>query len=157
MIRKMIAVLLAISCAVGLFAGCGAIGDVADEVLAAAKTELEKQIKAKVEEYKVEVVETKTAVGKINDDGKYQFYCAMLVKTNAESSAEDCAKAVGKLFGESGYVKQSGSDVVSDKLVHKTITYEHDDFEEGNYYTIYVYVEDVTKVIDMNKDSTEST
>ena len=157
MFRKLMAFILVLSCTLCLFAGCGAVGDIADNVLAAAKTELENQIKAKIEEYKVTVVETKTVFGQLNDDGKYQFCCAMLVQTNSEDSAADCAKGVGKLFGESGYVKQAGSTVENEHLVNKTITYDHTDFSEGNYYTVYVYVADMTKVVDLNKDTTEST
>ena len=151
MIRKFIAFVLVTACCIGLFIGCDAVSDITDNVLAAAKEELVNQIQAKVEEYKVTVAEAKSAVGKLNDEGgKYQFYCAFLVQTNAESSAEDCANAMGKLFGESGYVVQAGSKVESKHLVHKSITYDHTDFSEGNYYTVYVYVADISKVIDLN-------
>ena len=93
--RKIIAFALLIACLLGCFAGCGkAVSDVADSVLNAAKAELENQIKAKIEEYKVTVAEVKTAVGKLNGDGKYQFYCAILVQTNTESGAADCAEGL---------------------------------------------------------------
>lgn len=149
--RKVIAFVLMLACLACCFAGCGeAVSDVADSVLSAAKTELENQIKAKIEEYKVTVVETKTAIGQLSDTGKYQFYCAILVQTNSESAADDCAKGVGKLFGTSGYMKQTGSEVKSDLLVKKSITYKQTDFSEDNYYTVYVYVEDMTKIIDLS-------
>lgn len=159
MIRKIIAFVLTLACVACCFAGCGeAMGDIAGNVLSAAKEELESQIKAKIEEYKVEVVETKTAVGQLNDEGEYQFYCAILVKTNSESSAEDCANGLDKLFGTTGYMKQTGSSVESEHLVKKFITYDHTDFSGDNYYTVYVYVADVTKVIDLSKlTSTETT
>ena len=156
MFRKLTAIFLVLVCCASVFAGCDAVSDITDNVLSAAKDELVKQIKAKVEEYKVTVVETKSTVGTLNDDGgKYQFYCAILVQTNAESSASDCAAAMGKLFGESGYTAQTGTAVESEHLVHKTITYSHADYSEGNYYTVYVYVADISKVIDLNaiKDS----
>lgn len=151
MLRKIIAFVLTAACVCCLFAGCGGVvTDVADNVLAAAKEELVSQIKEKVQQYKVTAVETKAAVGTLNDDGgKYQFYCAILVQTNAESSAADCAKAL-KGLGESGYMAQTGSHVDSEHLVHKTITYDRTDFSEGNYYTVYVYIADITKVVDLS-------
>ncbi len=149
--RRIIAFTLMIACLLGCFAGCGgAVSEVADSVLEAAKAELENQIKAKIEEYKVTVVETKTAFGDLSG-GKYQFYCAILVQTNAESSAADCAEGLGKLFPNAGFVKQTGSQVESEQLVNKTITYGQTDFSADNYYTVYVYVEDITKVVDLSK------
>lgn len=149
--RKMIAFILALAFIVCCFAGCGeAVSEVADSVLSAAKAELENQIKTKIEEYKVTVVETKTAVGKLNGDGKYQFYCAILIQTNTESSAADCADGLGKVFGTTGYMKQTGSQVESEYLVNKTITYKQTDFSEDNYYTVYVYTEDLTKIVDLS-------
>lgn len=151
MLRKIIAFVLTVTCLCCLFTGCGGVvTDVADNVLAAAKEELVNQIKEKVQQYKVTVAETKAAVGTLNDEGgKYQFYCAILVRTNAESSAADCANALGAL-GKSGYMAQNGSQVESDKLVHKTITYDLIDFSEGNYYTVYVYIADISKVVDLS-------
>lgn len=146
--RKIIAWIMALACTVCLFAGCSDMSDIAGNVLEAAREELVNQIKAKVEEYKVTVVETKTAVGKLNDDGgQYQFFCAILVQTNTESSAEDCANAMASLFGKAHYMAQSGSQVHSEFLIHKTITYDHTDFSAGNYYTIYVYAEDLTSIV----------
>ncbi len=149
--KRILSLILVLSLALSLF-GCGdAMADVADNVLAAAKEELVKQIKEKVEAYKVVVKDTKAAVGTLNDDGgKYQFYCAILVQTNTESSAQDCANALQKVFGESGCVAQTGSKVESEHLVHKSLEYKVTDYSEGNYYTVYVYVADITKVVDLN-------
>ena len=149
--KRTVSLILAVICVLGLLAGCdGVVADVADNVLSAAKDELMAQIQEKVEQYKVTVKEMKAAVGTINDEGgKYQFYCAILVQTNEESSAADCANALGVVFGQSGYMAQAGSDVESDKLVHKTLAYNHGDFSEGNYYTVYVYVPDITKIVDL--------
>jgi hypothetical protein len=124
------------------------MSEIADNVLEAAREELLEQIQAKVEEYKVNIIETKTAVGKLNDQGgQYQFFCALLIQTNAESSAKDCAEAVAALTGKASYMPQTGSQVVSEYLVHKTITYDQTDFSAGNYYTVYVYVEDLVNVV----------
>ena len=151
--KRLIGLVLAVVCIVSLMSSCdGVVADVADNVLTAARDELVAQVKEKVEQYKVTVKETKAAGGKLNDEGgKYQFYCAFLIQTNEESSAADCANAVGALFGESGYVAQTGSAVESEHLVHKTITYDTTDFSEGNYYTVYVYVADITKIVDLSE------
>ena len=151
--KRMIALLLAMVCGLSLLAGCSdVVSDVADNVLAAAKDELMAQIQEKVEQYKVTVKEMKAAVGTVNDEGgKYQFYCAILVQTNEESSAADCAKALTAVFGQGGYTAQTASNVVSDKLVHKTLTYNTTDFSEGNYYTVHVYIPDITKIVDLNE------
>ena len=148
--RKRLALLLAAACIIGCLSGCNdVVGEITDNVLTAAKDELAKQVKEKVKQYKVTIKETKAAAGTLNDEGgKYQFYCAILIQTNEESSAADCANAVGVLFGSSGYVAQSGSMVKTDKLVHKTITYATTDFSEGNFYTVYVYIADITKIVD---------
>ena len=149
--KRMICLLLAAVCLMGLLAGCnGVVADVADNVLSAAKDELMAQIQEKVEQYKVTVKEMKSAVGTINDEGgKYQFYCAILVQTNEESSAADCAKALTAVFGQGGYMPQTASNVVSDKLVHKTLAYNTTDFSEGNFYTVHVYIPDITKIVDL--------
>ena len=152
MIRKIIALFLVVACVGGVIAACGDIAsDITANVLEAAKEELENQIKEKIEEYKVTVVETKTAFGIINDAGaEHQFYFALLIQTDSEDSASGCANAVGKLFGVSGYAAQTGSEVTSEYLTKQSITYDHDNFEDGNYYTVYVYVEDITKVVDLS-------
>ena len=149
--KKIIAFILVLACIGGLATACGEIAsDITANVMEAAKKELETQVKEKVEEYKVTVVEMKTAFGDINDvDAEYQFYCAMLIKTDSEDSASTCAGALGKVFGKAGYEKQTDSKVESQYLTKQSITYSHSDFEGGNFYTVYVYVEDITKVVDM--------
>lgn len=151
MIRKIISLVLIFACLSGLAAGCGEVAsDITANVLEAARAELENQVKAKIEEYKVTVVETKTAVGDINeDDAEHQFFFALLIQTDAEDSASGCATAISKLFGKSGYMVQKDNFVSSEHLTKQFLTYKHSDYSEGNYYTVYVYVEDITKVVDM--------
>lgn len=140
MIRKVVSLVLAALLLCGIFAGCNAVNEIADSVVNAAKAELENQIKGKLEEYKVDAVELKTAFGKLNDEGgKYQFFCAVLVKSDSEALPKAAADALVKLFPSAGLVSQNGSKVENAHLVHKDITYNHSDFSSGNYYTIYVY------------------
>jgi hypothetical protein len=149
--KKIIAFLLILACVGGLATACGEIAsDITSSVLEAAKKELETQVKEKVAEYKVAVVEMKTAFGDINESSaENQFYCAVLIKTDSEESASTCSGALGKVFGKSGFEKQTSNKVESEFLTKQTITYNHADYEGGNYYTVYVYVEDITKVVDM--------
>lgn len=154
MVRKLlgscvilVAIVAVILCVV---LGKDTVTDIAGGVLSAAREELGNQIQEKLEEYKVEVVETKTTAGKLNDDGgELQFYCAALIRTNSEESAKDCAEALKKLFGESGYALQTAKTVENKHLVHKTLSYSHEDYSEGNLYTVYVYSADVSKIIDL--------
>lgn len=144
--KRFISVMLIIALMAVVFSGCGeTVSKIADSVVEAAKAELEEQVKATVEEYKLEAIEVKATAGKLNDEGgSLQFYCAVLVKSNSEDSVKSAAKAVGKIFSESGYMVQSGSSVESEHLVKKTLTYKTTDFSDGNYYTIYVYTGDMS-------------
>ena len=140
MFRKVASLVLAVLLLCSIFAGCSAVNEITDSVVNAAKAELENQIKAKLEEYKVEAVELKTAMGKLNDEGgQYQFFFAVLVQSDSDALPQAAVAAITKLFPESGLVSQTGSKVENAHLVHKEITYDHADFSAGNYYTIYVY------------------
>ena len=147
-----IVILLAIVVALLCFVlGKDTVGNIAGSALDAAKAELTAQIEKKLDEIKVNVVEVKAVTGKLNDEGgKLQFYCAALIRTDSTDSAQDCADALGKLFGKTGYVKQEGPSVESDRLVHKSITYKHKDFSDGDYYTVYVYVSSVDQIVDLD-------
>ena len=151
MLRKILCLILALSCISCVLGGCETVSNIAGNVLEAAGKELANQISATLEEYKVEVIEVKPLVGKLNDEGgEKQFFCAALVKTNSESSAQDCANALKKVFGEAGYAAQSQNAVENGHLVHKSIVYKHSDYSDGTYYTVYVYNGDLGKIIDLD-------
>ena len=138
--RKMSAILLVLVMVASLMAGCSAVGDIAGNVASAAMEELENQVKAVLEKNKVDVVELKTDFGKLNDEGsKLQFFCAALIRSENETAVEGCAKALDGLFEHTGVQIQTGSKVENAHLIHKDITYDHSDFTDGSYYTIYVY------------------
>ena len=143
--RKLFSLLLALAMTLSL-AGCGGtVGEIADSVLDAAMTELKNQVRQTLEENKIEVVELKTAFGKLNDDGgKYQFFLAALIRTNSEDSASGAAKALSKLFTQSGVTVQTGSAVESQYLQHKDITFNHSDFSLGGYYLVWGYLADLS-------------
>ena len=146
MIRKIYILILALVMTLSLFTGCSeTVGEIAGNVADAAMEELEKQVKAALEKNKVEVIEMKTAFGKLNDEGsKNQFFCAALIRSDATDIPKAAADTIGKLVTEAGLLAQTGSKVESDLLVHKEIVFKHSDFSEGNYYVIYAYHEDLT-------------
>ena len=80
MFKKICALILALGLLLAL-AGCGEVaGEIAGNVADAAMKELENQVKLTFEKYKVEVIEFKTAAGKIsNASGDTQFFCAALI------------------------------------------------------------------------------
>lgn len=151
LIGTLVLLIVAVVVVLCLVLGKDTVAEITDSVLDAAKEELSSQIQAKLEEYRVDVLEVKPVIGQLNDDGgKYQFYCAVLIQTNTESNAADCANALQKLFTEAGYCLQTGPEVVSDSLVYKSITYKQTDYSEGGYYTVYVYIPAVGDKIDLD-------
>lgn len=145
MVRKVVSLVLAAFMLCGIFAGCNAVGEIAGNVADAAMKELENQVKATLEKNKVNVVELKTAIGKLNDDGsEMQFFCAALVKSDTDTVVNGAAEAMGAVFEKSGVLVQTGSKVESEYLVHKDITFKHSGFSDGTYYVIYVYISDMS-------------
>jgi len=151
--RKMIALLLAAVMLCGTVSGCAVVGDIAGNVADAAVKELENQLKATLEKHKVEVVEVKTAFGHLNgeDEKALQFFCAALIKCESDTAAQTCATALDVVFEEAGCMVQTGSQFTHSALVHKTIQFDHADFNGGNYYTVYVYNSSLTG--DLLKDA----
>lgn len=140
MTRKVLSVLLAFMLMSAMLTGCGAVGDIAGSVAEAAGKELENQVKAALEKHKVEVVELKTAVGRLNDEGSdLQFFCAVLVKAESDTVVNGCAEAMDAVFEYAGVIPQTSSKVECPYLIHKEVTFDHRDFSSGGYYTIYIY------------------
>ncbi len=118
-------------------------------------TELKNQVARVLEENKLEVVEVKTAFGKISDEGsKYQFFIAALVKANSTAMPQTAADTMNKLFTQAGLTPQTDSTLENPHLDHKSITFNHTDYSAGNYYVIWGYLGDLT--IDL-PDFTQST
>ena len=128
--------------------GCGdVVSDIAGNVADAALKELEVQIKDTIQEYKVDIVEVKSAVGRLNDDAasELQFFCGVLVRSNSDALPEKGAAALDGLFEQSGIVKQTGSTIESKLLTNKKISFKHTDFSSGDYYMIWVYSPSLTR------------
>lgn len=125
-----------------MLSGCSqTVGEIAGNVADAAVRELEVQVRQTLEEYKIDVLEVKSTAGKLNDDNDsdLQFFCAVLVRSNSDALPRRCADALGKLFRQSGISTQTRSEIDSDYLVNKSLSFKHTDFSQGNYYLIWVY------------------
>lgn len=153
--RKVLSLLLAILALLCALTGCDTVSQIAGNVADAAREELEAQIQAILEEYKLEVVELKTTVGKLNNEGgSVQFFCAVLVRSEKDALLQDCANTLGKVFEDAGVVIQTGSQVESEYLVNKELSYKFDSFDDGSqYYTIYVYTSVLPEVTGGNSSS----
>ena len=122
--------------------GCSDVmGEIAGNVADAAAKELETQIKSAVETYSVEVVEVKSAVGKLNDDAAsdLQFFCGVLVRSNSDKFPMSGAAALEKVFEKAGCQPQHQSEIESAYLENKVISFKHSDFSTGDYYLVWVY------------------
>ena len=128
--------------------GCGEIvGDIASNVAGAAVQELEAQIKEAVQTYSVDVVEIKSAVGKLNNDSEsdLQFFCGVLVRSNSDKFPMSGAATLGKAFDEAGCHPWHKSEIDNDHLVNKKLTFKHSDFSTGDYYLIWFYTASFTE------------
>ena len=142
--RKVLSLLLAVLMVCALM-GCGeTVSGIAGSVADAAKAELEAQVKATLEKYKMDVIEVKTTAGNLCGEGNAQFFCAALVKSESDAIPQSCADALGKVFEKSGLVVQTTSQITSEYLEHKSLSFNHSDFSDGTYYAVYVYSSNVT-------------
>ena len=140
-------------CLCMILAGCGEVaGDIAGNVADAAKKELENQIKQTFETYKIDIIEMKTAVGKLNgESGDIQFFCAVLVQSDSDAIPQSAADTLSKLFHDAGVVPQGGDgDVQSEYLEHKSITYKFDSFsDDKQYFTVWFYTDKLPSLEDL--------
>ena len=128
--------------------GCGeVVSDIAGNVADAAAKELEAQIKKTVEEYKVEVVEIKSAIGKLDNtvDSDQQFFCGVLVRSNSDAIPQSIAATLGSIFDEAGCQPWHKSEIDNDHLVNKKISFKHTDFDSGDHYLIWGYAPSLTQ------------
>lgn len=141
-------VLLLIAALLISLCGCSdVVNDIAGNVADAALKELEKQIKETITEYKVDIVEIKSAVGRLNNDSEsdLQFFCGVLVRSNSDALPQSGSNALGKLFEQSGITPQTGSAIESSLLTNKSISFKHSDFSSGDYYMLWVYSPSLTQ------------
>lgn len=143
--RKILSLLLAVVMTLALCGCGGTAGQIADSVMDAAMKELKNQVTALLEKNKLEVVELKTAFGKLNDDGsERQFFIAALIKSNSTDIPQSTADTMAKIFSDAGLTPQSASVLENEHLLLKDITFKHSDFSAGGYYVIWGYAADLT-------------
>ena len=157
MFKKFIAFVLVLGllCA---FAGCSDVaGEIAGNVAEAAKKELENQVKATFEKYKIEILDLKTAVGKLSGDSSdVQFFCAVLVQSDSDAIPQSAADTLSKLFHDAGINVQTGTAIENTYLEHKSLSYKYENFEEDKiYYTVWCYTDKLPSLEDLKalKDS----
>ena len=146
--KHKITVLLLVLSILLTFSGCdGVVGEIAGNVADAAARELEAQIKATIEEYKVDVIEIKSTVGKLDNDfsSSQQFFCGVLVRSNSDALPMSVATTLGKIFEEAGCHPWHKSEIDNDHLENKTLTFKHTDFETGDHYLIWGYTSSLTQ------------
>ena len=151
MIKKFTALILALMMILTL-TGCSEVaGEIAGNVADAAMKELENQVKLTFEKYKVEIVELKTAAGKLNGtSGDIQFFCAALVESDSEAIPQSVADALSKVFHDAGITVQTGSRVENSYLEHKEIRFKFDGFDSGKtYYTVWCYTDRLPELSDI--------
>ena len=142
------ALMLTLVLLVSLSFGCGGVvGEIAGNVADAAAKELEVQIQKTIEEYKVDVIELKSAVGKLdnNVDSSQQFFCGVLVRSNSDVIPQSIASTLGGIFEEAGCHAHLKSEIDNDHLVNKKLTFKHTDFSTGDYYLIWGYTSSLTQ------------
>ena len=135
-------------------AGCSDVaGEIAGNVAEAAKKELENQVKATFEKYKIEILDLKTAVGKLNGNSSdVQFFCAVLVQSDSDAIPQSAADTLSKLFHDAGTKIQTGAEIESSYLEHKNLAYKYDTFEAGKtYYTVWCYTDKLPTLEDLKE------
>ena len=150
--KSLICMILATVLLCCALSGCSeAVGEIAGNVAEVAKAELEAQVKAAFEKYKVEVLEFRPVLGKLNGaDGTLQFYCAALVQSDSQAVPEDVAGTLSKMFHDAGLSIQTGTTIESDYLEHKELSYKFSDFQEGKtYYTVWCYTDKIPSLSDL--------
>ena len=157
MFKKFVAFVLVIGLLCAL-AGCSDVaGEIAGNVAEAAKKELENQVKATFEKYKIEILDLKTAVGKLNGNSSdVQFFCAVLVQSDSDAIPQSAADTLSKLFHDAGITVQTGQQVENSYLEHKSLSFKYENFEDGKtYYTVWCYTDKLPSLEDLKeiKDS----
>ena len=153
MFKKICALILALGLLLAL-AGCGEVaGEIAGNVADAAMKELENQVKLTFEKYKVEVIEFKTAAGKIsNASGDTQFFCAALITSDSDAIPMSIAENLGKLFHDAGITVQTSGAIENGYLENKSLSYKFEGFGDGKtYYTVWCYTDRLPTLEDLKE------
>ena len=147
--KKSMALILALLTVCSL-AGCGEVaGDIAGNVADAAKKELENQIKQTFETYKMEILDMKSAVGKLNGESDdIQFFCAVLVQSESPAIPQSAADTLSKLFHDAGIQIQTGAKIESQYLEHKELTFKKEG-DGSTHYAVWFYTDRLPSLEDL--------
>lgn len=147
--KKFITFLLILTLLVSL-AGCSEVaGEIAGNVADAAKKELENQIKQTFETYKIDILDMKSAVGKLNDtNGDLQFFCAVLVQSESPAIPQSAADTLAKLFHDAGIHVQSGAKIDNDYLQNKELSFKLEG-DGATHYTVWFYTDKLPTLEDL--------
>ena len=139
--KRMICILLVVLLLTAMV-GCSAAGEIVDKVAQAAMEELKVQLQSTFEKNKVEVLQVKSAIGKLNDEGgKLQLYLGFLVRSENPQQIQDVTEAMKKMFPQAGCAPQTGAAIESPYLVHKTLSFDADKVADPtNCYLVYLYI-----------------
>ena len=152
--KRFFTLLLTAALLLSLCACSDVVTDIAGNVADAALKELEAQIKETVEAYKVDIVEIKSAVGRLNNDSDsdLQFFCGVLVRSNSDAVPQSICDRLDGLFARSGMQKQSTAAIESSLLTNKQISFKHTDFSASDYYLLWAYSPSLTAGLEGLKD-----
>ena len=147
--KKLMALVLALLMVCSL-TGCGEVaGDIAGNVAEAAKKELENQIRQTFETYKIEILDMKTAVGKLNgDNSDIQFFCAVLVQSDSPAIPQSAADTLSKLFHDAGIQVQTGAAIESAYLEHKELSFKQSG-DGKTHYAVWFYTDRLPSLEDL--------
>jgi len=139
--RKRICIFLVLVLLI-LLAGCSAAGEIVDKVAQAAMEELKVQLQTTFEKNKIEVLQVKTAVGKLNDEGgKLQLFFGFLVRSENPQQIQNVTEAMKKMFPQAGCAPQTGTAIESPHLVHKELSFDAGKLADpSNCYLVYLYI-----------------
>ena len=149
MFKKVCAFILALGLLLAL-AGCGEVaGEIAGNVADAAKKELENQIRKTFETYKIEILDMKTAVGKLNGEGSdIQFFCTVLVESDSPAIPQSAADTLAKLFHDAGIQVQSGARIDNDYLQNKELSFKLEG-DGATHYAVWFYTDKLPTLEDL--------
>lgn len=133
--KKRKAVLMVVA-AVGILALCAMIF-LNDLILLGMTNKLQGAVK---QSGQLQLVETRSICGKLNGNGNgMQYFGAVLVKSDDEAAVKALLEALKGEYEVVGYCVQSGQNIRSSYLEHKSLSYGHESFKDGTYYSIYFY------------------
>ena len=149
MFKKLFSLVLVLFLLAGMV-GCNEVaGEIAGNVADAAKKELENQVKQAFETYKLEILDMKSAVGKLNGDSEdIQFFCAVLVQSDSPLVPQSVADTLSKLFHDAGVQLQSGAKVESGYLQHKDLTFKLEG-DGATHYAVWFYTDRLPNMDDL--------